>query len=137
MNDRDVSITERDIFLACCGEDDEGQSKAIVNIRMADMDTDRDEEISTLDEIVTQTPIVNIYRTKGMTMVDLTFQTVTGFDFVNLVGRLNHFMRAEFEPLDESILRAVIVTLTPTEEYVEYYATGMYGTWFLMPSVPG
>ncbi len=132
----DEEVNERDIFLAVCGEDEGQESRCITSIRMCDINVRTNEDV-TLDEVVIDTPIVNIYRTMNTTIVDLTFPSVTDFDFINVTARLNYFIKTEFEPLDEEVVRSIVLTLTPKEEYIEYYVTGLYGTYTLMPSVAG
>ena len=132
----DMLLPEKEVLLACCGEDEYGDAKAIINIKMSDVNLVENTE-QVLDEIIMDNPIVNVFRSLLNTTVDFTFANPQDYEFINLVGRLNSFMKAEMEPAEDNTLRALFVTITPKEDLVDYFSTGMYGTWFLQPSKVG
>lgn len=125
--------TEKDILIAACGEDIDGFSKAITAIRLEDINCNNG-DIRTVDEILLDSPIINIFRTKGTTTVDLTFTDSNDYEFMNTVARLNDFMKASFSPDGSEVIRSICVTITPKEVFTDFLSTGIYGVWNLQPS---
>ena len=129
-------MNERDILTAICGINDNGRSKAITAIRMVDVDVETGEDYK-IDEFVIDSPVVNIYRTIDKTMLDLTFPGNEEYDLVNTAGRLNTFIDAEATPACERLVRSIVVSVTPKDDYPEYYSSGVNATWVVMPKSPG
>lgn len=129
--------SELDVFIAACGNDEFGNSKASVAIKVSGVDVVKGEEVDELDEIVLDEPIVNICKSYKFTMVDLTFNPKS-FDFVNAVARLQDFTKIEqLARGPENIVPSVILTVSPKSMIGEVYCTGMFGAWCLMPSQVG
>lgn len=126
-------FTERDILLASCGINPDGASNAITAIRLEDVNC-LTKMTRPVDEIILDSPIINIYRTIGTTTVDLTFTDVNDYEFLNTVARLNDFIRMDFAPREEEIIRSISVSITPKEVYTDFVSTGIFGVFNLQPA---
>ncbi len=127
-------MQELEVLRACCGEDDEGFSRAGVAVKL--MMLKADEGAEEIDEAVLDNPIINIYRDSRMTLIDLTFLNVTDFEFTNLVVRLQTFLGDKVS-MKEDAVPSIMMTLAPKEHLGRCYITGIHGMWFLMPSAVG
>ena len=128
-------MTEREIFLSCCGNDEKGDNKATIALKLSKINLNNgDEEVK--DEMLFDNPVVNIIRNPRFTMIDLTFTNKEDFEFVNLVARLQDFSKAEntAETDDAMIGPTIILTVIPKAYKGEYYCSGMHGVWVVMPS---
>ncbi len=128
-------MKERDIFLACCGNDEQGDNKSTVAVKLSKIDLNTGEE-ETQDEMLFDNPVVNILRNPRFTMVDLTFTNKDDYEFVNLVARLQDFSKVEntAQTDDAMIGPTIILTVIPKSYKGEYYCSGMHGVWVAMPS---
>ena len=134
---KDGDITERDIFIACCGEDEDNNPRSIVAVRMSKYDAATGEEIELADEVILDEPVVNIFRSPRFTMVDLTF-IPNSFSFVNLTARMQDFIKAEnMAGESDNIIPSIALTLNPKDHLGVFYCTGLHGAWSLMPSKVG
>ncbi len=129
-------MTEREVFVAACGVDEEGVNRSLVKIETKFLTMDGEEDA--VGEITLDGPVVNIFRSMRFTMLDLTYDSGTDFDFVHAVQLLKDFSVPE-NSLDDEDTRVPCIQLTvmPKELDGVYYITGVHGTWCLMPSVPG
>ncbi|MCR5102735.1 MAG: hypothetical protein K6B41_15410 [Butyrivibrio sp.] len=129
-------ITEKDVFRACCGIDNNGESKALSRIELKKFHSDRKEEM--VSEITLDGVIVNIFRSMRYTLVDLQYEDNSDYDYVRCVQLLKEFSVAE-NSMDEKAeyIPAIQVTLMPKEYAGRYFMTGVHGTWCLMPSKVG
>lgn len=131
-------MTEREIILSCCGEDEYGDTRSTVAVKLSKINLNEGSE-DILDEMLFDNPIVNVLRNPRFTMVDLTFLSTEDFEFVNLAARLQDFSKAENTAENEecTIGPTIVVTIIPKETKGEYYCSGMHGVWCLMPSKVG
>ena len=128
-------MTEKEIFLACCGNNELGDNKSDVAIKLCRINLETGEE-DVLDEMIFDNPIVSILRNPRFVMVDLTFTNKADFEFINLVARLQDFSNVQNSAENETatIGPTIIVTVLPKEYKGEYYASGMHAVWVVMPS---
>ena len=127
-------MRELEVMRACCGEDEEGFSRAAVSVKL--MMLKEDETAEEIDEIVLDNPIVNIYRDPRRTLIDLTFPNVKDFEITNLAVRLQSFM-GEKMTMQRDAVPSIMMTLAPKELFGQYFISAIHGMWFLMPSAVG
>ncbi len=128
-------ISERDIVITCCGEDDYGNPKALVSVKLADINVNTGEE-RVLDEVIVESAIVNIFRSVVSTMVDLTFMDPEDYEFVSAVAHLQDFCRVDMEPGNSNVIRTIVVTVVP-KKFESAYACGFHAAWNIQPSKVG
>ncbi len=131
-------MTEREIMIACCGEDEFGNNKASVAIKLSRINLETMEE-EVVDEMLFDNPIINIFRNPRFTMVDLTFTNKEDFEFINLAARIQDFTKIENVVMnpEATIGPTIIVTLIPKESKGEYFCVGIHGMWVIMQSKIG
>ncbi len=131
-------MTEREIMLSCCGEDDFGSNRATVAVKLSRINLETEEE-EIEDEMLFDNPIVNIFRNPRFTMIDLTFTNREDFEFINLVARLQDFSKAENTAVNTkaTIGPTIVLTIIPKETKGEFYCSGIHGIWCCMPSKIG
>lgn len=131
-------MTERDVMISCCGEDDFGNNKATVAVKLSRINLETFEE-DVEDEMLLDNPIINIFRNPRFTMLDLTFTNKEDFEFINLAARLRDFSRFEIMAANEEAMigPTIIVTLIPKETKGEYFCVGVHGMWVIMMSKIG
>ena len=127
-------IMETDIFRACCGLDEEGYSRSVSAVKMLFFSEEAEPE--EFDEIISDHPVVNIYRDSLRTMIDLTFENPADYEFTNLVLRLQEFSRLELSEEREAV-PSVMVTVSPKEWMGRVYLSAIHAMWCLMPEMPG
>ncbi len=136
LNKEEMKLTERDILISACGEDEDGHSKSVVSVKMSEINSKTGEE-KVIDELVLKTPIVNIFRSIKYTMIDLTYMWPSDFEFVNLFGRLQEFSKTDALNPDMDVMQTIVVTVSPKEYIGEFYLTGLHGAWSMQPSKSG
>ena len=75
-------MKEKDLFIASCGVDENGDGKSIAMIETMFISMDPETEPRSIDTIAFDGVPVNIFRTTRFTMVDLIFRDNTDYDFV-------------------------------------------------------
>lgn len=129
-------MTEKDILIACCGTDADGITNSIVKVQNTILDINKDAE-DIKSEVTLDNPSVNIMRTYRYTIVDLIFINDTDYDYINTVQMLRDFIIPENSmDAEDSLVPAIVVTISPKSFEGQYYVAGMHGTWCLMPSDP-
>lgn len=139
IEDKDMlfasKMNENDVFKSICGEDEYGNAKSMISIKLSDFDIQNEEE-NVLDEMILDNPIVNVFKTPALTMVDLTFTNPSDFDFVNTVSRMQSYILSDMRSINENVLSTIVLTIIPKEYLGEVYCTGIHGTFCIMPSKP-
>lgn len=130
-------MTDKEVMMACCGMDDDGMPRATVALKMARIHVgEMKEEIK--DELILDTPVVNMHRGPKFTIIDLVFTDPQEFQFINSVGRLQKFVKvinsADAENTDDAVIPTMVVTVAPRDLMNEYFVSGMHGIWAVMPS---
>ena len=135
---RRMIMTEWEVMISCCGEDEFGNTKATAAIKLSRINLETFEE-EVIDEMLLDNPIINIFRNPRFTMLDLTFTNKEDFEFVNLAGRLQSFTWDESVTMNPegTIGPTIIVTLIPKESRGEYFCVGIHGLWVIMQSMVG
>lgn len=128
-------MNERKIFSVSCGEDEFGVSKSMVSIKMSDFDIENEKE-TVYDEIILDNPVVNIFKTPALTMVDLTFTKPKDFEFINTVARLQEYVKTDMMSQNENIFSTIVLTIMPKDFLGELFCSGAHGTFCIMPSKP-
>lgn len=137
VNDNVTLYTEKDVLLACCGDDEDNNANAITAIRMSIMDLVTGDEVRVEDEITMTEPVINISRGPRFTMVDLTFMP-NSFNLVNAVARMQAFIKAENRQDDaENLVPSIFLTISPKNFDAVTYCTGAHGAWYVMTSKIG
>ena len=131
-------IMEKDIISACCGLDGEGFPKASAMIRLSFIKPEKGEEEGIYDEILLDEPVVQIFRSPVLTMVDLVFSPES-FQLANCFARLQEFIHIPGggEDQNDDILPTIFVTISPGRYMDRFFCTGMHGAYYLMPSKAG
>ena len=127
--------SERDVLIACSGENFDGTPKAVCSVKLADINVETGNE-NVIDEIIVDSAIVNVFRSAVSTMVDLTFLNPQDYEFVDLVTRMQSFCKADMEPADPQTIRTIVVTIVPNE-FEECYCAGLNAAWVIQPSKVG
>ena len=125
--------TEKEVILEACGVNDEGDTKAVVSVKLSEINAGTMEE-KVLDEVILDNPTIQIYRSVKYTMVDLIFDNPMDFEFIKTFGRLSGFCNEVGE--DMNSVRTIIVTISPKRMLGEYFLCGMHAAWLLMKSKP-
>ncbi len=129
-------MTEKEVFIATCGVDEDKNNKSLIKVETKVFHID-DETEETISERTLDGPVVNIFRSMRYTMIDLKFRDNSDYDYINVSALLKEFCVPENSIDDKaSDIPAVVLTVMPKELEGEYYITGMHGTWTLMPSQP-
>ena len=131
---KDRKLKEIEVLRSCCGEDEEGYSRAGAVITMLRLKGE--EQAEKVDEAVFDNPVINIYRDVRRTMIDLSFMDIMDHEFTNVVMRLQAFVTERISMGCEAV-PSVMVTLAPKEYFGRYYISALHGMWFLMPSAAG
>ena len=129
-------MTEKEVFIAACGVDDDQNNKSIVKIESKIFHTKNSTE-EDVSERTIDGPVVNIFRSMRYTMIDLQFSDNSDYDYINVSAMLKDFCTPgnSIDDLAEDI-PAIVLTVMPKSLEGEYYICGMHGTWCLMPSQP-
>lgn len=130
INKEYSTISEKEVFRVICGEDEYGQPKSDVSVKISDFDMTTEEE-HVLNELVVDNAIVNVFKTPALTMVDLTFSSGTDPQLVALIDLLNLYTQDNINP-DENILSTIVLTVTPKEDG-DVFLSGIHGVFCLMP----
>ena len=129
-------MTEKDVFLASCGVDEDGEGKSVAMIETLFIDSDPSKDEKIVDSITFDGVPVNIFRSLRSTIIDLQFRDNTDYDFIQSLTILKDFTRAE-NSIDEKSVPTIQLTVMPKEYEGLYYITGVHGTWCAMADVPG
>lgn len=132
----DERVRENDVFNAFCGIDEDGEFNAIADVRLCYISEDGEDE-RILDEYIFDTPVVNVFRTAGMTLVDLIFSGSGDHDLIQLVSSMSEFIKPGHVIDSDRYIKCISVTVTPKNEFSDYFSTGMFATWVLMSGMPG
>lgn len=127
-------MTEKEIFIAACGVDEDNNSKATIQIKASVLNVQNNTE-EELQELTTDTPVVSIFRSYRYTMIDLQYPGSTDAEYIQSVNLLKEFSRPENSLEDDAAeIPSIILTVVPNELELEYFIVGIHGTWCLMPS---
>lgn len=127
-------ITERDIYLATCGINERGISKALVKVETAIV-MNQNSTPDTVDSIILDNPVINMIKTRAFTMIDLTFPSGEDYEFINLSTMLSDFCSVENTMNeDNGEMPAICVSICPKEYNGEYVVVGMHAMWTLHQS---
>lgn len=130
-------LNEKDILISACGTDENGFSKAIVKIENSILSIS-DKEPIVIDDIVMDNPIVNIFRSRAFTMIDMTFKNPEDFELKELSEKLKSFCSPENSLNDEfDEMPTICVTVCPKQLNGAYYILGLHAMWTLQPSSIG
>lgn len=128
-------ISEKEVFEAVCGEDDLGQPKATVSVKLSDFNIANETE-QVFREMLIDNAIVNVFKTPALTMVDLTFYSENDSRLAELSKMLMDFSKQSMSSSDENVLSTIVLTVVPKEDS-SIYVSGVHGTFCFMPSVIG
>ena len=130
-------MTEKDVFRACCGRNEEGETRCAVQLQTILINTNSANP-ETRSEMNLNNPVVNIFRTLTFTMVDLTFDFENDHEFMQMADMLQEFCDVE-NAMDtvSSVIPSIVVTLLPKDLDYEFFCSGLQGIWCLMPSRVG
>ena len=84
-------MTEKDVFLAICGINEDGEGKAITMVATLFASADPSKEDRTVESITFDGVPVNIFRSLRTTMVDLQFRDNTDYDYIQTMNLLKSF----------------------------------------------
>lgn len=130
-------ITEKDIYIAACGRDEKGINKSLVRIENVIL-TEGGSESNAISDMILDNPVVNIFKTRAFTMVDVTFVLNDDYEFTQLIQMLSDFCKVENSMNEESgELPAICVSICPKEYNGEYIIVGMHAMWALHQSKAG
>lgn len=130
-------ITEKDIYIAACGRDEKGINKSLVRIENVVL-TEGGSESNAISDMILDNPVVNIFKTRAFTMVDVTFVSNDDYEFTQLIQMLSDFCKVENSMNEESgELPAICVSICPKEYNGEYIIVGMHAMWALHQSKAG
>lgn len=124
-------MTEKELFIACCGIDEEGFAKANVNVSVGLVNVSKgleNPEYKPFDNLYMQNAVVNINRTLFHTIVDLDFGD-NSEELSKLVSILKGFENINRNiALSDTEYQCVAVTISPsnTNEYVINAVNGIY-----------
>ncbi len=129
-------MKEKDILIAMCGVDENYEPKAQVMMETKFIDIVKGEEIR-VDTIHLHGPIVNCFRSNRFMNVDLQFDSSSDPHFVQCIQMLKDFCKPE-NSVDSNDNQMPIIQLTimPITFGGEYYASGIDGSWTIVPSQP-
>ena len=124
----------REIFNACVGVDEEGENKAAVKVETSVMHrNDMTEE--SVDEVVMDNPVVDIFQSDRLTIVNLKFSDPYDDDFLALSKIITDFQTFNMTTREDS---APIISLAAMPKGMNgYYVMGVGGVAVLQPSKPG
>ena len=131
-------MTEKDIFIASCGVDEDGDGKSVAIIETLFVDSDPSKEEKIVDSITFDGVPVNIFRSLRSTIIDLQFRDNTDYDYIQSLTILKNFTTAE-NSIEEgnTFVPTIQLTLMPKEYEGLYYVVGVHGTWCAMADEPG
>lgn len=132
---REEDVNEKYAFIVCCGENEDGDTNALVSVKLSYINME-DETESILDELILDNPVVNIFKSTKGAFIDLTFLYPEDYDFVNLVGRLQEFSKVENSAplLNGMDAPSIFITVTSKEYKGEWFCVGREAMWCVMPS---
>ena len=123
-------MTELEIYKACCGATEEGESNAICVLKHSLINSN-DETI--VKEVVSNTAIVKIHKGYKFTTIDLEFNSLTEYDYIHFLKLLNNFTKTENSFETEENIPALILTIV-AKEIENYFICGVHGAWCLINS---
>ena len=130
-------ITEKDVYIAACGRDERGISKSLVKVESVIL-TEGGSEPNVISNMILDNPVVNIFKTRAFTMVDITFVSNDDYEFAQLMQMLSDFCKVENSMNEESgELPAICISICPKEYNGEYIVVGMHAMWALHQSKAG
>ncbi len=126
-------MTEKDVFVAACGVNDEYEGKSVSMIQTLFLSADPSKEEREVDGITFDGVPINIFRSLRSTIIDLQFRDNTDYDFVRSVSLLKDFCKVENSMGgDDEEIPTVQLTIMPKEYEGLYYIVGVHGTWCTM-----
>lgn len=124
---------EKNIFINACGYD-----KSIVNIETKYINTDDEETVDDVGSQVIDKVNVNLFKSLRQTLIDITYDSDTDYNFVQTVNMLKDFSKPENGlNMHNGKIPCIQCTISPTYYDGEYYITFVHATWCLMPSKIG
>lgn len=131
-------MTDKDVFLAICGIDEDGDGRAVSMIETLYAATDPSREDRTVDSITFDGHPVNIFRSLRSTMVDIQFRDNTDYDYIQALDILKGFSNPENSVGDVTDgIPTIQLTVMPKELEGLYYMVGIHGVWYTMADEPG
>ena len=131
-------MTEKDVFLAICGINEDGDGKAITMIETLYASADTSKEDRTMESITFDGVPVNIFRSLRTTMVDLQFRDNTDYDYIQTMNLLKSFSKPENSLYDtKNGIPTLQLTIMPKELEGTYYLVGIHGMWCTMADEAG
>ncbi len=124
----------KNIMLASCGEDIDGFSKSAISVKGSEFNF-KEETENVIFEQILEEPVVNIFRSVGYSMIDLTFKSEDIEKLWELIRKMQSFSNIRMMPGSDDILPTVVVTIIPKEYDGEYYLSCMNAMWCIQPSV--
>ena len=127
--------TEKDILMAACGLNQQmpEQPKAQILLETKLLDFQNDSEVC-IDSMELYGPIINYFRNVQHMCVDVQFDAYDS-DFIQSVQMLKSFCSPEYSLDNQNgIVPVVVLTILPVSLEGEYFASGINGSWVIMPS---
>ena len=127
--------TERDVLMAACGVNQQmpEQPKAQILLETKLLDFQNDSEVR-VDSMELYGPIINCFRNVQHMCVDVQFDEYD-LDFIQSVQMLKSFCSPEYSLDNQNgIVPVVVLTILPISLEGEYFASGVNGSWVIMPS---
>lgn len=127
-------MTEREILIAASGISETNSPKAQIQIETKFVDIENGEEI-VVDTIGFHGPILNFFRSVRHMSVDVQFDSASDPGLLQLIQMLKNFCISENSlSTGENKIPVVTLTVLPVSLAGEYFATGVNGSWVVMPS---
>ena len=129
--------TEKEVYIAACGVDEDGNSKSVVSIETEFINL-KDNSEEPVERMSLDGVSVNIFRALQHTTVDFTFADGMGYDIVQAVNMLKRFsVPGNSVEDDGDRIACIAITIMPKELEGEYFICGLHAIWCLMSSVIG
>ena len=131
-------VSERDIFKAACGINEEQESNSIIRVEAKILHLAGGGSEETVSDLTMDNPCVSIHRSYRYTLIDLEFDDNSDPDLIRLSDMLRGFtVPEESMDVENDRIPAIILTVMPKAFDGEYFICGMHGVWCLMPSENG
>ena len=127
-------MTAKEIFSACVGTNEEGNSKTTVRVATSLMDRATMEE-EEKDEILLDKPIVDIFQSERLTMVNVTFDDPFDTDFIALSDIVVRFQI--FNNSTDAEKSPIITLALMPKEVTGHYIMGVGGIAVIQPHNAG
>ena len=127
-------MTEKEVLLAMCGVDENEDTKAQIMIETKYVDVVKGEE-KRVGVIDLHGPVVNCFRSHRFMNVDVQFDSASDPELINCIRLLKDFNNPENSmDSNNNLVPIVQLTLMPISLGGEYFASGVHGSWTIIPS---